>query len=105
VGCRYERTLMIDPGNETTVNGIHLITVGGLIVAHSGARFICCVRGSQPQAQPAPLLSTPPRSSTIRAAPPAKTLWVANRSSIRGDLGIFVDQSVKPVVASEAVAG
>jgi hypothetical protein len=31
--------------------------------------------------------------------------WVPNRSSTCGDLGIFVDQSAEPVVASEATAG
>ena len=29
-------------------------------------------------------------------------MWVPNRSSVRGDLGKFVDQSTEPVVASEA---
>jgi hypothetical protein len=29
-------------------------------------------------------------------------VWVPNRSSIRGELGIFVDQSTEPVVASRA---
>ena len=33
------------------------------------------------------------------------SLWMPNRSSTGGDLGIFADQSVKPVVASEAKAG
>ena len=33
------------------------------------------------------------------------SLWMSNRSSTGGDLGIFADQSVKPVVASEAKAG
>ena len=32
-------------------------------------------------------------------------VWVPNRSSTCGDLGIFVDQSDKPVIASEATAG
>jgi hypothetical protein len=33
------------------------------------------------------------------------TYRVPNRSSACGDLGIFVDQSAEPVVASEATAG
>ena len=33
------------------------------------------------------------------------TLWVPNRSSTSGDLGIFVDQPAEPVAASEAKAG
>lgn len=32
-------------------------------------------------------------------------LWVPNRSSTSGDLGIFVDQSAEPIVASEAKVG
>src|SRR5438105_6981555 len=37
--------------------------------------------------------------------PPAAHLWVPNWSPTSCDLGIFVDQPAKPIVASEAKAG
>jgi hypothetical protein len=46
-----------------------------------------------------------PDNDALVAALTVTDLWVPNRSSIRGDLGIFADQFAEQVVASETRPG